>query len=333
VGTKMSALLLRTTTQARLSSSGSSATSAHEQETSDQLPSARPVILSPSTRYTSKSSDRPKTAPSESKTPSNNPPAFEPPIPRIAIFADALSLKKLREQYQTVRKSPTLPDLSHLESRRSQSRRVNSASATTDVTEHNTPQLPELNFDSRASLRRAPASRSSHGVDNSKGPPPAIVTRSSYTSDAARRAQNPAAATFAQQRDKPYNLRSPINDPLRHTSNTFDGLPSHDSNSDIPFSPLSPGLVPPNFEQSLDAIMDQRSTYSDAQEYLEERALKRNSGLAPGQVVVSGADTEGSGQSTEDLFLVEAQDNPAPTRGYDSSDPLERRLVSLHALM
>ena len=316
---------------------------------------ARPIPFAPSsssTRSASKTSDshRPKTAPSsQSKSPSStyHGSSAEPPIPKIAIFADALSLKKLREQYQTIRKSPTLPDLSHSsasssigESKRPQSRRVQSATAATNNNTNNvtgqpqlSPQLlPELNFDSRASsasssfARRAPASRSSNGVDTGKGPPPAIVTRSSsYTSpsDAARRAQNPAAATLALQREKSYNgLKSPTSDAFRHSSsnptNPFEGVRHGSSSGDNPFSPFSPTLISGSFEQSLDAIMDRESTYSDAQEYLEVAGHN-----------ASGAATEGSGRSTEDLFLNLAQDTPVPTR---SSGDLERRLVCLRLL-
>lgn len=316
-------------------------------------PLASTTSSSNSTRYSSKSSDshRPKTAPSSQlKTPtSGSTNTLEHPIPKIAIFADALSLKKLREQYQTIRKSPTLPDLSHnsshssvfasVESKRPQTRRVHSATAATDAINstnaHNTnvtaagdlqlspdsPQLPELNFHDRASFsRRAPASRSSNGVDTGKGPPPAIVTRSSSytsTSDLARRAQNPAAATLAQQRDKSYNgIKSPTSDAFRHSSSPFEQLRSQPV--DNSFTPFSPTAIPGSFEQSLDAIMDRESTYSDAQEYLDERASKRNSALLPG----NSAD-EGSGES--DLFLNLAQDSPAPQR---ISGELERRLVS-----
>jgi hypothetical protein len=326
------------TTKSRSSHLNHGSGSVYEED-SDQPPPSRQITLSSSssTRQTSSSGDfyehqsRPRTAPSQSDTsPASNSATFEPPIPRIAIFTDALSLKKLREQYQTIRKSPTLPDLSHTNLKRPQSRRINSASATTNVTAGTTPQLPELNFDTKAAIRRAPASRSSHGVDTGKGPPPAIVTRSSYTSDAGRRAQNPAAAAFAQQRDKPYNLRSPTSESFRHTSNLFDGLSSRDTLSDAPFSPLSPTAISPDHNRSLDAMMDQRSNYSDAQEYLDERASKHAGGLAPGQGA-EGVETEGSGRSTEDLFLNLAQDSPAPSGGYDASGNLERRPVSTNA--
>jgi hypothetical protein len=357
-----------------LSSSHNNArsTSDHSPPLSVFAPSSSTTTASSSARYPSSKSSasasdshRPKTAPSsQAKTRSSsgtNASAFEQPIPKIAIFADALSLKKLREQYQTIRKSPTLPDLSHTytsthesTNKRPTSRRVQSATAPANHSStHNvtadlaagtsqpqqlqtqtppqqttalSPQLPELNFDCQASStssfsRRAPASRSSNGVDTGKGPPPAIVTRSSsYTapSDLARRANNPAAATLAQQRDKSYNgLRSPTSDAFRHSSNPFDSG----------FLPFSPTAASGNFEQSLDAIMDRESTYSDAQEYLDERASKYNSGLSP-NMGVSSADTEGSGRSTEDLFLNLAQDSPAPMR---TSGDLERRLVSVQS--
>lgn len=290
-------------------------------------------VLSSTTRSSSKADTRPKTAPS-SQTPkscSTNTSQPEPPIPKIAIFADALSLKKLREQYQTIRKLPTSPDLSHTktsssasELKRPQFRRVVTADPL--LAPRLSPQLPELDFESRASFsRRAPASRSSNGVDTGKGPPPAIVTRpsSSYasSSDATRRAQNRAAATLQQQRDKSYNsVKPPTSDAFRHNSGTFEGVLLSETNHTFSlFSPTASG----SFEQSLDAVMDRESAYSDAQKYLDERAAKRLSGLSA-KHNISGADTEGSGKSTEDLFLNLAQDLPPPR----SSGEIERRLVS-----
>ncbi|KIW01239.1 uncharacterized protein PV09_07282 [Verruconis gallopava] len=311
---------------------------AHDDE-NDHLPPARPVpVLSASSARNNlaKPSDqhqhsRPRTAPSQSKSRDNNSSnnaAFEPPIPKIAIFADALSLKKLREQYQTIRKSPTLPDLSQPNDnlKRPQSRRV--YSATPNLA---SPRLPETDVDSKtsSSSKRAPASRSSNGVDTGKGPPPALVTRSSsYTGfDPARRAQSPAAAAFAQQRQKPYSLRPLATETSRPSSDSFDLQSPRDRQSSDFFSPLSPGVATSGFESSLEAIMDQQSTYSDAQEYLEDRTSKYTGGLSTGQGVSSGAGTEASGRSTEDLFLNEAQDGPSPTGTQDmSTGHLERPL-------
>lgn len=283
------------------------------------LPS-RPVVLNKPSRHSalarsqSYSQSRPRTAPDKSKPPES----FSPPIPKIAIFADGFSLKKLRDQYQTLRKSPTTPDLSNHSEQRPQARRANSTTAASPA-KNKSPQLPELNFDSNKN-RRPPASRSSHGIETAFGPPPSIVTRSSYTSDIARR--SPATAAYAQQQQKSYNLQSPTGEAFRHTTNPFER--ARDNISDVSSPPTSPNTTP-NTQQSLDAMMDRNSTYSDAQEYLDNGALGYSGGLVPGQSAVSGAGTEGSGQSTEDLFLNLAQDSATPTREFDN---IERRLVS-----
>ncbi|KAI9774392.1 MAG: hypothetical protein M1840_004286 [Geoglossum simile] len=47
--------------------------------------------------------------------------------------------------------------------------------------------------------RRAPASRSSHGVATSAGPPPALSTQRPYPTEAPRRSWNPTDFAFAQQ--------------------------------------------------------------------------------------------------------------------------------------
>ncbi|KAH0542891.1 hypothetical protein FGG08_002751 [Glutinoglossum americanum] len=58
---------------------------------------------------------------------------------------------------------------------------------------------PDFELRSPQQNRRAPASRSSHGVATSTGPPPALSTQRPYPTDTPRRSWNPADFAFAQQ--------------------------------------------------------------------------------------------------------------------------------------
>ncbi|EMD90499.1 hypothetical protein COCHEDRAFT_1107104 [Bipolaris maydis C5] len=62
-------------------------------------------------------------------------------------------------------------------------------------------RLPSTTSTSSAAARRPPASHSAHGIDNSRGPPVTLVTRS-------RSSQNPADLTYAHQQFSPTALAS-----------------------------------------------------------------------------------------------------------------------------
>ncbi|KNG48473.1 hypothetical protein TW65_04736 [Stemphylium lycopersici] len=64
------------------------------------------------------------------------------------------------------------------------------------------PTLLRLPSTSSTAARRPPASHSAHGIDNSRGPPVTLVTRS-------RSSQNPADFAYAQQQFSPTGLVSP----------------------------------------------------------------------------------------------------------------------------
>ncbi|KAI9809512.1 MAG: hypothetical protein M1827_006818 [Pycnora praestabilis] len=62
------------------------------------------------------------------------------------------------------------------------------------------PQVGSLSFEARSPLnKRAPASRSSHGIETFTGPPPALSTQRSYTNEIARKTQSTVDPILRQQ--------------------------------------------------------------------------------------------------------------------------------------
>jgi hypothetical protein len=245
-------------------------------------------------------------------------------VPRIAIFAEALSsFHNLRNKTRTLRKSPTLDNLS-ASARTPQNRSLSSASS---VSSKAAPSEPSSEAKPLAA-RRPPASRSSHGIATTLGPPPALITRGSY--ELALRVQSPAAATLVTQKQKPYNIHTPSRESLRIETVACNDYIPRDNCSDDYQSPFSPTLLPTNQNQSLNAMMDRSSPHTAQSEFLDDKSSSRyTDALSPGPGAVSGGEGEESGRSTEDLFLNLAQDSPVPSRDEGSQSRLERRLVSV----
>jgi hypothetical protein len=270
-------------------------------------------------------SQRPSTAPTGQKQlqdpPPKSPSSHHPfEIPRIAIFTDAFhNFRKTR----SLRKSPTLDNLS-ASARTPQNRRLSSASS---VSSKAAPSEPTSEPKPLAA-RRPPASRSSHGIGTSLGPPPALITRGSY--ELALRVQSPAAATLVTQKQKSYNINTPSRESLRIEPIAFDDHILHDNYSDGYQTPFSPTSLTPNQNQSLNAMMDRSSPHTAQSEFADDKSSSRyTDALSPGPGAVFGGDGEESGRSTEDLFLNLAQDSPVPSRDEGSQGRPERRLVSV----
>jgi hypothetical protein len=318
-------------------------TQAHN-KTSSTAPTTTATTATPS-RLDAPSLDllqhRPKSSParqSHSHSASSSPAtsSFDFNVPRIAIFREAFSFQSLRQRARFHKSSTPSTPLGDLSSSSYTKRQLSSTSLnsspnlsltspTTYSTEshsHSETRLP--------SAKRPPASWSSHGIETSFGPPPALITRGSYNSDLARRAQSPAAAALTQQKHKPYNITTPAKDtPTLTKQDSFINSNTHDATFDAASSPLSPKLLNPSDSPSLDAMMDRNSTRSAANSYLDDGASAYTD--APSQVLdgPSGGDAEDSGRSAEDLFLNLAEDIPADTRQYDTQSRLERRTVGL----
>ncbi|KAF2101416.1 hypothetical protein NA57DRAFT_72859 [Rhizodiscina lignyota] len=179
------------------------------------------------------------------------------------------------------------------------------------------------------SYRKSPASRSSNGIENSRGPPPALLSRRSQPRDSARK--SPTSKIVAQRGLQPLTLvalrgihnRQDSDTTVRpNTSHLSSGLKSPRSFS----SPmnmdtlLSPKTLP------LGRRMDGRPTSSGramgrtaVEEYFEASAHTSGEDESPGQDL-GGSGTEG--QSSEDVFLNLAQDSPHRNQG---TTQLERR--------
>lgn len=103
---------------------------------------------------------------------------------------------------------PTVPDSSEIQSSRAQtsspspsisSSRSVATTLADSTASYATPPLGVSPVSSRSALaRRPPASRSSHGIETSSGPPPALITRRSYTTEVARRRPAPAELVLSR---------------------------------------------------------------------------------------------------------------------------------------
>lgn len=268
---------------------------------------------------------RPSTAPT-SKTHQHHPPTNSPSphrpfeIPRIAIFSDAFhSFRKTR----SLRKSPTLGTLiapTTTPRNRSLSSVASSLSSKAALSESASESKP-------LTARRPPASRSSHGIGTSLGPPPALITRGSY--ELALRVQNPAAATVVTQKQKPYNIHTPSRDSLRIEPVTFDEHVSHDSCSDGYQTLSSPTSLTPNHNHSLNAMMDRDSPHAARSDFADDKSSSHyTDAMSPGLGAMPGGDGDESARS-EDLFLNLAQDSAVPSREGGNQSRLEQKLVSV----
>ena len=159
-------------------------------------------------------------------------------------------------------------------------------------------------------------SRSSHGIDNSHGPPPALLSRRSQPRDLSRR--SPTSKTVAQRGLRPLNLvalreshnRQDSDSPVRPgTARIFSGLKSPGSASS---SLISPRTLPAT--QTMDARprSSGRNMAQTAQDYFEANGPTSGEDESPApEARESGTE----GQSSEDVFLNLAQANTDQASG------------------
>lgn len=181
--------------------------------------------------------------------------------------------------------------------------------------------------------RRQPASRSSHGIQTSTGPPPALITQRSYTTDSAWKQSAPLEGS----RHSKYRP---------HTQKSIDSIiNSASSNPDEKASALAskatfsirrrPEMIGDNtgtmagFERRHRGHdEDQDSTLRNfdpvASSYPNLLANEKRSGRA----TINNAD-EQTKTSQEDLFLILARSNSLADNAKDDTLKGERRRVSL----
>jgi len=165
--------------------------------------------------------------------------------------------------------------------------------------------------------RRAPASRSSNGIETSFGPPPALITRRSYTSDIARRAHNPAQLAHDQNRLLRRQSQTALDRYRNEDINITARPPSSRAASALALrSNTSPLLLsPPRESKTRSAMADDVSSGGEDEFYDAKGQLQAS----------SGGDT--SGQSSDDLFLKLANNDNPQLKRIEDQNQLGRKLV------
>ncbi|KAF2198627.1 hypothetical protein GQ43DRAFT_421985 [Delitschia confertaspora ATCC 74209] len=161
--------------------------------------------------------------------------------------------------------------------------------------------------------RRPPASFSGHGIDTSRGPPIALITRGSYSTDIARRQQKPSDFPSVQHQLPQSALEaSPVPPPSSHQPPSFQ--PSKDISrysAESTSQTQTPHLSRQNSVQSqirreepMASSIDESSEYdSGIPSQASDLRSRRN-----GRRTATSSVTDG--EQTEDLFLNIAQDSP-----------------------
>jgi hypothetical protein len=194
-------------------------------------------------------------------------------------------------------------------------------------------RLPSVS--STSSARRPPASHSGHGIDNSRGPPVTLVTRS-------RSSQNPADFAYAQQQLMHSGLVSPTSS--HHSTSRRRGDDELGTSSEAPRQPrqqtsaVDPGNLPkprpprraststsrPPPPRRMASSTDESSDYDSGPRSRMEDYHAAHSGRGAPAPATPG--TEGE---KEDLFLNIAADSaPKPQRPAESSTARVDRLKS-----
>jgi len=228
-------------------------------------------------------------------------PSTAPGLPPSQLPNSPAKLNSFAASRATVRKAPTLNNISD-DYQRSKSRYNNrstnnllSPTSTTTITTNTTPLVrPTTSSGPRpTSSRRPPASFSANGIETSYGPPPALITRrssSTYNSDLYR-AQNPAVSAYQAQQQKSYKNPNSLQATTTATQTVF-----------------SPPSVAPKAMESLDAMVRQNRTSWDVGPASQDLLSPRSARHQPPYRQLSDAGVD-SGHSSEDLFLDMATDN------------------------
>jgi hypothetical protein len=196
------------------------------------------------------------------------------------------------------------------------------------------PTLLRLPSASSTTARRPPASHSGHGIDNSRGPPVTLVTRS-------RSSQNPADFAYAQQQFLHSSLVSPTSshhssrrrgDDEQGTSGPEAPRQAHQPPSAVDPASRSRPLLPRRASTSssrppprrMASSTDESSDYESGPRSRMEDYHAAHSGRPAPAPATPGTDGE-----KEDLFLNIAADSaPKPPRPVESTARIDRLKVS-----
>lgn len=192
---------------------------------------------------------------------------------------------------------------------------------------YSTKQPGGLGFDPKSpSSRRQPASRSSHGIETSTGPPPALITQRSYTTDSAWKQHNSLDGT----RHSKYRPDS---------QESVDLMTTDERNAAVVTKATS------TVRRRPEMAPEKASTMASTERRHREHDKNRDSTLRNFDPVASSnldlaASAKQSGHATlhhvdeltkssqEDLFLILARSNSLADNAKDISLKGERRRVS-----
>lgn len=177
--------------------------------------------------------------------------------------------------------------------------------------------------------RRQPASRSSHGIETSTGPPPALITQRSYTTDSAWKLPVPPEES-PHSKIRPITQKS-IDSITNSTGSTTDG-----NDSIIDFKATSSVRRRPEMKGDKTGTVTEFERGHRGQDEDQDLTLRNFDPIASypnfpanekrcGRATINDVD-EQTKSSQEDLFLILARSNSLADNAKDTG---ERRRVSL----
>lgn len=199
------------------------------------------------------------------------------------------------------------------------------------------PLSPASGLDPRyPPTKRQPASRSSHGIETSTGPPPALITRRSYTAESVRKHPTPIDVAAARPHRKYPSEPEKSVDSIIHQAS----LPTDDKNRPDPSKTTR--SVPREAERARHTMAaaataasgrNQASLDDDQDSTLRnlDHRVSSNAGAhaAEPNVATNRHGEEQSMTTQEDLFLILARSNSFNDHATDAAVKSERRRVSV----
>lgn len=184
--------------------------------------------------------------------------------------------------------------------------------------------------------KRQPASRSSHGIETSNGPPPALITQRSYTAESVRKHPTPIDVAAARPHRKRRSETGKSVDSVIHLA----PLPTDDKNS------FEPSKATRRIRREAEPVQDdmaaatagygkhQMSLQADQDSTLRnlDRTMSSNSAAAHAATPNFAAIRHGEEQSKatqEDLFLLLARSNSLTDNTTAAAAKSERKRVGV----
>lgn len=195
-----------------------------------------------------------------------------------------------------------------------------------------TKQPGGLGFDPRSPpSRRQPASRSSHGIETLTGPPPALITQRSYTTDSAWKQTTPLDGSRHSKYRSDTQKSIDLIKSAQLTAGETDGGVASKPRTSVHRRPEmageKTGMMAAIEKRHRGHDEDQDSTLRNfgpvASSYLDFAANEKRSG----HVTINDAD-EQTKSSQEDVFLILARSNSLAGNAKDITLKGERRRVS-----